>query len=134
MNELEIAKKITGYLDLGASELKAGTAYRLQLARENALAALAEPQPVTAQTQVFALAGGPAGLPETSGAKRRMADARIWIGVLLILAGILCFQYWQSVQQVKDIEETDAAILTSDLPIEAYLDRGFQNWLKQPEP
>ena len=31
---------------------------------------------------------------------------------------------------MRDIEETDAAILTSDLPIDAYLDRGFQNWLK----
>ena len=32
------------------------------------------------------------------------------------------------------MEEIDAALLTSELPIEAYLDRGFQNWLKQPQP
>jgi hypothetical protein len=29
-----------------------------------------------------------------------------------------------------DLEDTDAAILSSELPIDAYLDRGFQNWLK----
>jgi hypothetical protein len=59
-----------------------------------------------------------------------LTDARVWIGVLLIVGAALYFQYWQSVQQVRDIEETDAAILTSDLPIEAYLDRGFPAWLK----
>ncbi|TMH18595.1 MAG: DUF3619 family protein [Betaproteobacteria bacterium] len=37
-------------------------------------------------------------------------------------------------QQARDIEETDAAILSSELPIEAYLDRGFQAWLKRSEP
>jgi len=40
------------------------------------------------------------------------------------------FQQWMAYQQLTDIEETDAAILSSDLPIDAYLDRGFQNWLR----
>ena len=41
------AKKLTTYLDHGAAELKAGTAYRLQLARAEALARLADPKPAT---------------------------------------------------------------------------------------
>ncbi len=128
MNEHEIAKKITGYLDRSTAELKAGTAYRLQLARQNALARLAEPQ----QASELVLAG--AGGPNLGGGRRFLAGARIWIGVLLIIGGVLSYQYWQSVQQAREIEETDAAILTSDLPIEAYLDRGFQAWLKHSEP
>jgi hypothetical protein len=64
----------------------------------------------------------------------RFADARLWIGMLLLVGGVLFFQNWQIAQQTRDIEETDAALLTSELPIEAYLDRGFQNWLKQPQP
>jgi hypothetical protein len=47
---------------------------------------------------------------------------------------VLYFQYWQSMQQVGELAETDAAILSSELPIEAYLDRGFQNWLTRSEP
>ena len=47
---------------------------------------------------------------------------------------MLSYQYWQTNQQQHDIEETDAAILSSELPIEAYLDRGFQAWLKRSEP
>ncbi|MET0440381.1 MAG: DUF3619 family protein [Casimicrobiaceae bacterium] len=40
------------------------------------------------------------------------------------------WQQWQAVQQVREFEELDAQLLSSDLPIDAYLDRGFQNWLK----
>jgi hypothetical protein len=127
MNEREIAKKITGYLDRGTAELRAGTVYKLQLARQEALARLAEPQ----RASELVLAGAGGGTP---GGRRLLADARIWVGVLLIVGGALSYQYWQSVQQARDIEETDAAILTSELPIEAYLDRGFQAWLKRSEP
>ncbi|MFI4951677.1 MAG: DUF3619 family protein [Burkholderiales bacterium] len=126
--ELETARKITAYLDRGAAELKAGTTYRLQIVRRDALAALAEPE----RAAELALAGG--GNPAASHRRRHvLADVRVWIGVLLIVGAVLYFQYWQSMQQVRDLEETDAAILTSDLPIEAYLDRGFPAWLKHTE-
>ncbi len=127
MNEREIAKEITGYLDRGTAELKAGIAYKLQLARQEALARLSEPR--RASELVLAGAGG-----GTLGGRRFFADVRIWVSVLLIVGGILSFQYWQTAQQARDIEETDAAILSSELPIEAYLDGGFQAWLKHSEP
>ena len=127
MNEREIAKKLTGYLDLGAAALKPGIAYRLQLARQKALAGAAEPRRVTE----LALASGGGSFRDR---RHLLMDARIWISVLLLVGGVLYFQYWQSMQQAREIEETDAAILSSELPIEAYLDRGFQNWLTRSEP
>lgn len=128
MNEHEIAKKLTSYLDHGRAGLKPGIAYRLQLARQEALSRLSQPR--RAAELVLAGAGG-----GTLGRRRHMlTDARIWISVLLLVGGVLYFQYWQSMQQVRDLEETDAAILSSELPIEAYLDRGFQNWLTHSEP
>ena len=51
------AKKITTYLDHGTADLKAGTAYRLQLARAEALARLADPQRAPA-TRVAVAGGG----------------------------------------------------------------------------
>jgi len=126
----DFAKKIVTYLDQGTAELKAGTAYRLRVARQEALARLADPK----RAAELVLAGAHAhdgSATGTSGADRRFwASGRLWIGIALIAAAGFGFQQWQAYQQLKDIEETDAAILSSDLPIDAYLDRGFQNWLK----
>ena len=74
------------------------------------------------------------GTGTVEGGRHPLADARLWIGILLIVGSLVYYQYWQAAQQARDIEETDAAILSSDLPIEAYLDRGFQNWLRHSEP
>jgi hypothetical protein len=128
MNQTETAKKITAYLDVGTAQLKAGTAYKLQLARQAALAAAAEPQ----RSSELALADGRGR--SHGGGRPFFANARLWIGILLIAGGFVFFQSWQNAQVQRDIEETDAALLTSELPIEAYLDRGFQNWLQQPQP
>jgi hypothetical protein len=123
----DFAKKIVTFLDQGTAELKPGTAYRLQLARQEALARLADPRRA-AQPQLagaHALSGS-----GTSGPDRRFwASGRLWIGIALIAVAGFGFQQWQAYQQIKELEDTDVAILTSDLPIDAYLDRGFQNWL-----
>jgi hypothetical protein len=34
---------------------------------------------------------------------------------------------------VEEIEEIDSAILTGDLPINAYLDNSFDTWLKRSQ-
>jgi hypothetical protein len=87
---------------------------------------LSEPEAV----REYALAGAGGKL----GPRRALADLRIWLGILLLTGGVVSYQYWQTAQQARDIEETDAALLASELPIEAYLDRGFQAWLKRSEP
>ena len=124
----DFAKKITTYLDHGAADLKSGIAYRLQLARAEALARLADPRRVPELRLAGAHAGGRSG---TAGGERSLwASGRLWMGIALIAAAGFGYQQWQAYQQQNDIEETDAAILSSELPIDAYLDRGFQNWLK----
>jgi len=123
------AKKITTYLDHGASDLKAGTAYRLQLARAEALARLADPKRAPATEMAVARAG--AGNGTASGGRGMGGRGWLWLGIALIVAAGFGYQQWQAYQQLNDIEETDAAILSSELPIDAYLDRGFQNWLKR---
>ena len=123
------AKKITTYLDQGASELKAGTAYRLQLARAEALARLADPKRAPATQAAVARAGNGGGT--AAGGRGMGGRGWLWLGIALIVAAGFGYQQWQAYQQLNDIEETDAAILSSELPIDAYLDRGFQNWLKR---
>ena len=129
----DFANKITTYLDKSSSDLKAGTAYRLQLARQEALARLADPRRATELRLAGAMAGGGSG---TAGGRSNLwASGRLWVGIVLIASVGFGYQFgyqqWQAYQQLRDIEEMDAAILSSDLPIDAYLDRGFQNWLKR---
>ncbi len=126
MNEHETAKKITGYLDRGTAELKPGVAFRLQRARQLALSRLSEQQ---APQLALAEPGG-----GSFGSHRFLAVTRLSVGVLLLVAGVFAYSYWETQQQARDIEETDAAILSSELPIEAYLDQGFEAWLKHSEP
>jgi hypothetical protein len=123
------AKKLTAYLDDGTANLKAGTAYTLQLARQEALARIKDPQRAAAVRMTPALAGAASGTAGSGGAMR--SNAKLWLGILVIVVAGFGYQQWQAYQQVRDLAETDAAILSSDLPIDAYLDRGFQNWLKQ---
>ena len=127
------ANKITTYLDHGLPDLKAGTAYRLQLARAEALASLADPARTTSGRAVTnaAVAGAVSGTGAMSGGRGTAGRGWLWLGIALIAAGGFGYQQWQAYQQLTDIEETDAAILSSELPIDAYLDRGFQNWLKR---
>ena len=125
----DFAKKITTYLDHGTANLKAGTAYRLQLARQEVMARLADPKRAAELRLAGAQTNGGSG---TVGGERNFwANGRLWFGIALIVVAGFGVQQWQAYQQLNDIEETDAAILSSDLPIDAYLDRGFQNWLKR---
>jgi hypothetical protein len=128
MNEHETAKKITGYLDHGTAELKAGVAFRLQRARQLALSQLVA-QPQHAPRLALADSGG-----GSFGPHRFLAATRLGIGALLLVAGVFAYNYWETAQQARDIEETDAGILSSELPIDAYLDPGFEAWLKHSEP
>ena len=121
-HESEFGRKVARYLDQGAADLRPGTLYRLQQARTAALAGLA-----TSRSGELALATGggrsPVGTPWTSQAR--------WVGVALLVGAIgFGFQQWHAVQQVREFEELDLHLLASDLPIDAYLDRGFQNWLR----
>lgn len=124
-SEDKFASKITAYLDAGTAGLKAGTAYRLQSARAEALARLSDPK--RAPSMQVALAGTGSGT--FAGGNVRI-NPKIWIGIALIVAAFFGYNQWQAYQQMNDLADTDAAILSSDLPIDAYLDRGFQIWLK----
>jgi hypothetical protein len=123
--EKQIADKITAYLDHGVAGMRAGTAYRLSQARAAALARL---DPAYAQASqlvpAFAGRGGSARRSWTTGPVR-------WLGVALIAAAAAFgWQQWRAVQQVHEIQDLDLQILSSDLPLDAYLDRGFLNWLR----
>jgi len=133
-DQAQFAKKLTTYLDAGTAEIKSGTAYRLQQARSAALARLAQADASgIPQTQLAHTFAGSTGTMSQPGANF-WKSGRLWLGIMLIAAAGFGYQQWQLYQQTREIEELDAQILTSDLPIDAYIDRGFQTWLTRHEP
>lgn len=132
-NEREFIYKIKGYLDSGAAQLKPGTLYRLQQARTRALSGLAPAESVAQERHQQALAGSPGSGASSSGNFFLLRNPRLWLGIALIAAAGIGYQHWQALQQTSEIAELDAQLLSSDLPIDAYLDKGFQAWLTRHE-
>jgi hypothetical protein len=123
MNEREFGRKIKQQLDQ-ALDLKPDQLNRLRVAREQALARqrIAEP--------VFVLAWADAVMGRLSG---NPASAGIAVAGAALIMALVGIQYWQQTPTVEEIEEIDAALLTSDLPINAYLDKSFDTWLKRSQ-
>ena len=122
MNEMQFGNKVRQILNRGLAGVEAATAERLRAARERALVhQRAELSPALAWADN--LAGRAGGWSSVAW--------RILLPVAMLVLALAGLQYWQQNQRIEEIEEIDAQLLTDDLPIDAYLDRGFQNWLKQ---
>lgn len=122
MNELDLGRKIARHLEQGANQLKQGTLYRLQAARNAALQKYhAEP--------AFGLAGE--GLAASRLRHSQLRSVRFLLPLALVLLSLGGIVYWQTAKHSNDIEEIDAHLLTDDLPINAYLDKDFDAWLKR---
>jgi len=123
MNERKFGHQIKQQLDQ-ALDLDPATLNRLKTARKQALARQRVTEPVFALAWVDAVVGRLSGNPASAGVA--LAGAAL----ILALVGI---QYWQRSPSVEELEEIDTAILTSDLPINAYLDKSFDTWLKRSQ-
>jgi hypothetical protein len=121
MNEQQTAYRIKQVLDRGL-DLDPGKLARLKEARERALTrqrarALA---PVLAWADNVTGWGGPSFLL-----------SRVVLPTVLVIFSLVAVNQWRETQQAAEIEEIDAAVLTGDLPLDAYLDKGFDAWLKR---
>ncbi len=124
MNEQELATKIVQRLDHGLGNLKQGTLYQLQAARQAALERYREaPQPVLglawASNMAFQIS------------QSRYFNLRNLLALGLLLLSLIGVTYWQIAMQGNDIADIDASLLSGDLPIAAYLDNDFEAWLKR---
>ena len=120
MNEPQFGDKVAHLLNQGL-RLDERKLARLRAARERALQ---RQRPET--ESVLAWAGNVVGdLGGWGGLSLRLLAPVVALGV-----AVSAIYTWQQKQRAAEVEEIDALLLTSDLPIDAYLDRGFQNFLK----
>ena len=124
-HEIKFANKIRQALNEGA-RVDARITERLRAAREQALLRRKphrEPALAWAPSTADGVVGGFGGLGGFS--------LRLLLPTALLIAGLVGIYSWQQEQRAADAEELDAQLLTDVLPIDAYLDRGFETWLKK---
>ena len=56
---------------------------------------------------------------------------RLLLATIALIIGLLTIQSLKQIQTAEEIEEIDTAVLTGDLPLDAYMDAGFDAWLRR---
>lgn len=122
--EHQFAAGVIRYLDFGVDRLEAGPRERLLAARNAALACYRE-QPAPVAGLAWA---GPAGAWMSG---QRWTSARHLVTISVLVLALVGVAYWQSTVPVNELAEIDTSLLSDELPINAYLDKGFDSWLKR---
>jgi hypothetical protein len=109
----------------GSQSLPAGIKDRLYAARLKAIS-VKKPEKVRIQQHVLASSTG-----SWSSGSRSFWDNVGWIAPAIVLIfGLIGISQWQQDSRINDIAELDIALLTDDVPPDAYADSGFMGFLK----
>lgn len=124
-SEHDLGRNIARHLDEGLARLDEATRARLLAARKVALSSYREQ---AAPAGVRAWAGHAV---DRFAAHHRHA-VRYTVGALALVIALIGITYWQAGSGPgNDLADIDAKILADELPINAYLDKGFDSWLKR---
>ncbi|MYM93044.1 DUF3619 family protein [Duganella vulcania] len=130
-DDLNFAYKVRHALNEHLDDLPASTTDRLAQARKMALArkkAHVE-APLKVSVRKNALAGAGTGFFSFSW----MTRMSVALPLLLLVGGLAGIYQYEQEQRVADLAELDAAVLSDELPLSAYLDHGFNAYLAQSE-
>jgi hypothetical protein len=126
--EARFARGIIARLNERSSNLAPDVTERLRFARQQALEAGRRAR----------AAGGVEGVGVTAhgAAIAGFSQSRWWLRIAsalplaALVAGLVLIQDWQNRSQISVAAEVDAALLGDDLPLNAYRDAGFVEYLK----
>jgi hypothetical protein len=127
--ESRFARRVAACLSENAASVSRDVGERLRFAREQALAAA---------HQARSAANSPVGATASGALVAGFSQSSWWLrfGAVLplvaLVGGLLIIQDWQTRMQVSVAAEVDEALLGDDLPITAYRDPGFSEFLKAP--
>ena len=122
--EHELARRIIRHLDEGVDNLDPVVRDRLLAARRTALSKYRE-QPVMV-TGLAWVGQAAARLTE-----HRFHSVRHLVAISVLVVALVGIAYWQSVGSTNNYADIDSDLLTDELPLNAYLDKGFDSWLKR---
>jgi len=126
--ESRFARNIASRLSERAENIAPEIGERLRFAREKALAA---GRRARSGAELQSAGGGAAVLGfSRSPWWQRIASV---LPLAALIGGLVLIEDWQTRSQISVAAEVDAALLGDDLPINAYSDPGFVEFLKTPQ-
>jgi hypothetical protein len=121
MNEYQFGNRIRQLLNQ-AARVDARTAERLRAARERALEhqKIERAHGLAWADNVLGNLGGLSGV-----------SVRFVLPLVVLVVGLVSINLWQQKQRTAEYVEIDTQLLSDDLPIDAYLDKDFEAWLRR---
>jgi hypothetical protein len=119
--ELHAAYQIKRHLNGSLSGIGADKLERLRAGREQALTR----QKKTSSSLAVAGAGSTSYFGFDLGWTVHL------VPLLVLLAGLLAMSHWHQNRYAEELADIDVQMLADELPPAAYLDRGFDTWLKR---
>ncbi len=125
-DDLNFAYKVRHALNEHLDHLPPSTADRLASARKIAVSRK-KSQPVAVRLLQRAFAGGGTSSTEFS----FMQKMGVAIPLLALVVGLAGVYQVEEEQRIAEMAELDAAVLSDELPLTAYMDEGFNAYLAQ---
>jgi hypothetical protein len=130
-NEINFAYKVRHALNENLERLPAPTTDRLAQARQ---AALSRKKP-DASRRVRAtrpvLAGAAGGFFSSSARPSWLARMGVALPIAFAIAGVIGIYQVEKQEHIRELAEIDSMVLVDELPLDAYLDHGFNAYLSK---
>jgi hypothetical protein len=125
-----IGKALRPHLDASLNSVKPDVAFRLAQARRKAIAGLEAKEE---QTAVASKVNGNGTLTMAGGFGERLGDWRFWFTGLLVCSALALYGFgeYREYSAVRDAADIDALILGDDVPVDALLDKGFNQFVQE---
>lgn len=131
--DINFAYRVRHALNEKLDDLPASTTDRLAAARKAALARKKADAPArvrVTRTEPVIAGGGNGFFANPFGWFTRVSVA---LPLLLVMGGMVGVYQYEQQQSIVELAEMDAAVLSDELPLSAYLDQGFGAYLETRE-
>jgi len=123
MNDHDFHFRVRQHLNTSTRQLSPSISIRLHQSRQKAL----EHQKLSVRR--FSMAGIGGVMTEYI-----LPRGKTVLAMLAVVLAALGTGFLGDLLRTADMEEVDSALLADDLPIDAYLDRGFDAWVQHNSP
>lgn len=130
-DDLNFAYRVRHALNEKLDDLPASTTDRLAAARKAAMARKKAHVPVRVTQSELATGGAGGGF--FSNPLSWLGRMRVAVPMLILVAGMVGVYQYEEQQRIAELAELDAAVLSDELPLSAYLDNGFNAYLENRE-